>query len=641
MNRRPLQIRPSESFALDGESTTFDPKTRTMRVQWLSQQDHIRMDFWGERFLMRLYPEGCDLSRVNAGGPFTFLHSVSGQATIIGNIVEGSASLSPECVGFADVRFIDFADDESDTADDKRAAMKVAKKYLRPISMDAILDETSVEEFPDDSGQMPIVHVRKWSVAALSAVPIQQDPGALTMEAQMSTQHAPETPKAPAPVVEPDPIALANAQAAGESAAFERLAECQEIGLVFGIDAKAVLAMAKGKEPIADVRKRLIAEKAKAGDALGITGHVQMGVDEQDVVREAIIEAFESRIGNKAPSEKARRFAGRRFDFVAREYLRSTSRFGNVDAMSDRDCVNRAVGFGASGQLAPSDLPVFLVEGAQRVLVRMAAEATPMNFEPLCRVQLVDDFRQVKLVRRLFAGTLKEIATNGNVEYPFVLDEDFETAKAKAWGGGIMLGREALQNNDLGVLEDMPAEILRVTREHQTDRFWSQFLTGVLRDTKKVCHADHSNVVASGGAGPGTLAQLSAMRKLFKAAKDGEQKLRLRMTHLIVPESLYDEAAQIVSGQIVAAQASNSIPSDYRGLGIISDTSLDTDSAKKWYAAAAAVPCFAWVRLRGQEIPVIQQERDFDSRGLKIAGFFDYNIAPCAYQGIAYNKGEA
>jgi hypothetical protein len=71
--------------------------------------------------------------------------------------------------------------------------MKLAKGYIRNVSMDAILDETSLEEFPDDPGKMPIVHALRWQVAALSVVPIQQDPHALTMsmEAPRSTQHAP------------------------------------------------------------------------------------------------------------------------------------------------------------------------------------------------------------------------------------------------------------------------------------------------------------------------------------------------------------------------------------------------------------------------------------------------------------------
>ena len=642
MAKRPLQPGVVESFAIAeavGSPTSYDAKTRTIPFRWLSQQDHIRVDVWGEKYILRLHAEGCNLSRVNAGGPFKFLHPVTGQASIIGNVVENSMSLSAEFDGQGAARLIEFADDESDTLDDRRAAMKLAKGYMRPVSMDAILEKTSIEEFPDDPGALPIVHALEWSVAAVSSVPLSQDPGALTMEAQMAVQHEPVAPVVPP--VTTDPAAAPATAAEIEQALFARTDETREIALVFGLDAVAEKAIVRSKEPLEAVRKRLIAEKAAAGDALQMSGHVRVTVDARDTLNDCIIEGFEARFGNKAPSSKGARFYRRSLLDISRAYLASAHPDVNLDAMADRDITQRALGFGVGGSLAPSDLPVLLTQGVQRVLNRLSVEAGPMPFEALCKPVLVNDLREITIATRTFSGAFQEIGVNGAVEFPFQVGEEYETAKVKQWGGGIQRGRAAELNDDLGALDDLASDILLAAREHQIDRFWSQFLTGKLRDTKLVIHTDHKNLVASGGAGPGTLAQLSKMRLLLKAALFGEKKLRLRMTHLIVPEGLYDEASQIVSGVIQPTESAKTVPSDYRGLSIISDQALDDNSATLWYAAAAAFPCFAWIRLRGAETPVIVQERVFETRGLKIAGFMDYNIVPIGYQGVVRNKGAA
>lgn len=651
--RRPLQLKPVESFAVDDASGTYDPKTRTRPFRWLSQLQHVRMDFWGERFLLILHPEGCSLSRVNAGGPFMFLHP-DRTCQVIGNVVADSMTLSAEGDGLGMTHFIDFAEDESDTVEDRRNAMKVAHGYLKPVSMDAILLTTEIREFPDEPGRMTEVHAMTWEVCAVSAVPIAQDPGALMMGAQtevspMSTKNAPDAaaPDA-APVVQaPDAVALAAATKAGEAtgnkAAFARMADCREIGTVFGMDEAAILKMAEGTESIADISKRLIKAKADAGDALNLHSQIRVGQDEVDTLKMAVLGGIEASLGHTKPTGPAARFEGSSLESIARVYLHGM-RFADVSfdplTAPTHMVVRRALGFGMGGALAPTDLPILLVGGVQRVLNRIATEAPPMDWLQLCKQKQCNDLREIQLVSRTFAGQIQEIPVNGAVEKPFVKGEAYETGGVKQWGGRDDVGRAAQLNDDLGALDDLPQDILQAFREHMYARFWSVFLAGTLRDGKTVCHADHNNVVASGGAGPGTLAQLAKMRKLFAAAKFGEKPLRLRMTHLVVPTALYDEAWQTTSGMITAAEANKTIPPDYRQLTVLSDIALDGASEKIWYAASAQFPSFHYLTLRGQDVPQITQKLDDDTRALQIRAFYDYNIVPTGYQGIARNKGE-
>lgn len=651
MPKRQLHVEPLQTFTVeDAAPSTYNEAENALRFQWLSKQDHERVDSWGEKFILRLYAEGCDLSRANAGGPFLWQHPAKGyrrpeQGDVIGSILPDSMELSDKFKGFGDLRLIDFSEDSN--ADDERAAMKVAKGFVRNISMDFTLDQTRVEEF--DDGRLPILHVERWSVFAVSAVIVQQDEGAQTMEATMpttkkteeiaaeevaATEETTETPAAKPP----DTTGLeAQKLQEGMELARQRDDDVAEIAAVFSLEPEKARAIARGAEDLGAVRKRLIAEKAAAADGLGLNPSISVERDETVTIREAIVEGFEARIGNTEPTEKGRPYAIRRFTDVARMRLESAG--VSTGAMDDRQVVDTALGF--AGAVAPSDLTVLLTEGTQRVLDRLAIDMGPMGFEDLVKTRIVNDFRQVKMAVRLFAGDIEEIGVNQPVAYPFTVSEDYEVARAKTWGGGIQLGRQALIDDDLGALEDMPPEILGVIRQHQIDRFWSVFLTGTLRDTKLIFHADHSNVVASGGDTPGTLAELAKMRLLFAAAEKGNRKLRLRMTHIIVPEALRDVAAQVVSGMILPAQSSTVVNEDYRNLKIISDTALDDDSTVKWYAGAATFPCIGRVLLRGAENPVIQSETVFETRGVKIAGFFDYNIVPIGYQGLAYNKGEA
>jgi len=413
---------------------------------------------------------------------------------------------------------------------------------------------------------------------------------------------------------------------------------------VFGLDDKAVLEMAKGSEPVADIGKRLIREKAKAGAALGVRSDIRMGADERDTLKMAVLGGIEAYLGKTAPTGPAVRFAGASLEGLARAYLQGM-RFGDVTfdpiTAPTHMVVRRALGFGQYGALAPTDLPVLLVQGTQRVLDRIAGEAPSMDWLSLCKVRALNDLREIQIVSRKFAGTVQEIPVNGPVEKPFTHAEGYEVGAVKQWGGRDDIGRAAQINDDLGALDDLPQDIFSAFQEHMTDRFWSVFLTGTLRDTKTVCHADHLNVVASGGAGPGTIAQLAKMRLLFKKALHGEKKLRLRMTHLIVPEALRDEAWQVVSGNITPTETAKTVPADYRGLKVISDTALDDSSAVIWYAAAEAFKCFHYLTLRGVDTPQITQKLDDDTRALQIRAFKDYNIVAGGYQGVARNKGAA
>lgn len=294
---------------------TYDAASRTQRVVFFTEADAIKTDLDGQRYIERWHPEGCDLTRANGVGVSLFWNHGNGatrapvliqQRDVIGNAEPGSWVLTAD-QGECTVRFIQFAEDETDTQDDRRAAMKVAHGYSRGISPGYRKIETRVEASQEPDG-LPILHVLRSEIVELSAAPIQADAGAGTRsmeETTMATAAEPTAQDIEARAAELDAAKKA-ARAEGARHSTEIRALCTRHGI--DLDAAATAgepeAMTSIRAALSDPETKLPRVKelvldvlAKRTESQGIrSGHTEITRDE--VVTE--IRAMEASLSQRA-----------------------------------------------------------------------------------------------------------------------------------------------------------------------------------------------------------------------------------------------------------------------------------------------------------------------------------------------------
>lgn len=655
---------------------TFDASTGEIDVTWFTDPDAVLRDDLGQAFVERLHPEGCDLSRINTGGPFCWNHPWMARALgtlaiepgdVIGNAVPGTVRIANGTPGTARIRLIPFPERIlADTPDDQRAAFKVANGYVRGISPGYTRDVVRIE-VPEDG--LPILHVDKWTVIELSAAPIQEDAGAATRNLEVSMSTTAGTDTRPDPVMEasearaatptenvvpvpgattatapsdgaraPDATMLRQEGARAERERIEQIRiACRALRLPDDVAEQHIRSGAD----IHAVRAALIAAKAAEGDRMhtDVIQRVRVTRDGGDTLREAVTEGVSARAGGYAPAtELGRRFAARTLLETARIYLRDAYQVPSEDL--DEDALIHAAfgGRALPGAVGPSDLPNLLVEAGQRNLAR-GYGAEPRDFEALVRFEQVRDFRPVADLQFAALGGLEKLPVGGNPEIG-TFTEAKETYRVWPWGRGWRVTRTALINDDLGAFGRLPIEAGKIIRRAELDEFWSAFQSGKLADNKTVFHADHKNVTASGGGVP-SVDQIAAGVTLMAAQTDlSGSLLNLTPDILIVPKVLWAKGAQL-TGRISPVAVGDVVPQIIGGLELISQGRLDLTSPKMWYLACKAYPCFVFATLRSAPEPRYRTEWDFDSEGLKVVINYDFGVYPVDYRGVYRNKGEA
>lgn len=660
--RQPLKFASTDSMALSIAPESFDDKTNEIDITWLDGFEIERRDPWGDRYILRFYPEGMNLARVNGGGACFFWNhpqmQFEGTGAIQPKHVIGtslSASVSSEGKGAARVRLIPFNTDPiAVRPENQEGAYLVASGFVRGVSMGWQYDEVSIEEFPD-TDQPPIVHVKRCTIVEFSAAPIQQVMGAHTASHQEDPMPKPNDT---APVVEskvepqagaPDAAALDAARLAGESAGKEAGAKaerdriaginqtCAALGL--GLDV-ASAAIADGT-PLQKFRDDAIAAKARAGDAASPRVTFQPGGDEKDKIREAMQEALYARATGKEPTDRARRFAVRHTTEMFREYL---SMCGATDAarMSEADVLRYGLGFGAaSGMIAPSDLPNLMQGTGNRILKDRLDQMGAPNYEALglVRTITVPDYRASSVLDFGFVGSMEKVPV-GKGPNPQTVTESAESFTPARYMMSHVWGKEAQRNDDLGALGRWAEEAAAGVLNTRLSSFWTEFQAGTVGG-KAIFHTDHANITASSGGVP-SVDQIGKGRKLMrKQTNFAGRPLDLYPEIIIFPAECETDVDKLLDPRLIQDSSGNAVPNFVRSLTPCCEPRLDATSTKLWYLASKRIPSFVEARLRGEEAPMFR--RVLDERTLGVEMIVDWTFVHKAteYRTLYRNKGEA
>ncbi|MGH6866087.1 MAG: prohead protease/major capsid protein fusion protein [Methyloceanibacter sp.] len=288
-----------------------------------------------------------------------------------------------------------------------------------------------------------------------------------------------------------------------------------------------------------------------------------------------------------------------------------------------------------------SDFPLLLGDTVGRVL-RASYEAVPSALRRLARQVSAPDFRErASLV--LDAGSFKLEKVNEHGEFKsgsFV--ESGEKYKLATYGKIFGITRQALVNDDLGALTDVPTKL-----GQQAAAFEAQYLVDLLAsgngfgptfsDGEPLFDAAHGNL-APAGAAPDSTSLTAARLAQRKQTGPGGELINVVPRFLVVPAEL-ETAAQTLLTEITPSTVEDvSIWSSL--LDLIVEPRLSNPA--RWYLVAdPAASGLEVAYLTGNEGPQTETQSGFRIDGVETKVRLDFVAALVDWRGIYMNPGAA
>lgn len=256
----------------------------------------------------------------------------------------------------------------------------------------------------------------------------------------------------------------------------------------------------------------------------------------------------------------------------------------------------------------------------------------------------VDNFKPQSLVKLSEAPGLLEVQEHGEYQHG-VFGEAAETFSVKTFGRIFTITRQAMINDDLGALTNLPAAFGSSARRLEADQVYAK-LTGapVMSDNKALFHADHGNLAATGTAL--SVTALGAARAAMRRQKGikGTSYVDPQPRFLIVPVGLESLAEGLLNSMVLYGASNNTDNLIWiRNLTLVADPRLDDASATAWYLAASPAQIDHIVRayLAGQGRPYFEQRLGFETDGMEIKSRLDFGVGVIDYRGLYKNPGAA
>lgn len=254
----------------------------------------------------------------------------------------------------------------------------------------------------------------------------------------------------------------------------------------------------------------------------------------------------------------------------------------------------------------------------------------------------VQNFKPQSFVKLSEAPGLLEVQEHEEYKHG-VFGEAAETFSVKTYGRIFTITRQALINDDLGAMTNLPAAFGSSARRLEADQVYAK-LTGapVMSDGKALFHVDHNNLAATGAVL--SVASLGAARAAMRRQKgiQGASYIDPQPRFLIVPVGLESTAEALLSSMVLYGATNNTDNLAWiRNLTLVADPRLDDVSATAWYLAASPAQIDHIVRayLAGQGRPYYEQNLEFESDGLAIKSRLDFGVGVIDYRGLFRNPG--
>lgn len=210
---------------------------------------------------------------------------------------------------------------------------------------------------------------------------------------------------------------------------------------------------------------------------------------------------------------------------------------------------------------------------------------TSATWRSIAAIRPLTNFREHTLISPLHRGDLDLVSDGASIGHEF-LGEDTSTIKAETYAKQVAIGRQALRNDDLGLLEDVIPVFVRHAARKMSDLFW----TTVLANGGSHYSSGNSNLLEAGSDLDETSLALAVQTMRKQADADGHN-LDIEPTTLAVPPELELTARKLLNSSEIEQDTAgeprgNVVPSWNLRLEVeprLSNANFSGYSATAWY----------------------------------------------------------
>lgn len=331
----------------------------------------------------------------------------------------------------------------------------------------------------------------------------------------------------------------------------------------------------------------------------------------------------------KKPAPGADELRGYSLLELAREALRQSGQRVPGDPMS---LVGRA--------LTTSDLPYVLGEVVRR-RVDQGVEEAAETYAQWTGESDAQDFRDHVGISLDAVSTLTRVNESAEYKYSSVSDTGVPYSVA-TYGSIIPISRQAIVNNDLGILSDTPVMMGRAAERTVGDLVYGILTsTANLSDGKPLFHTSRKNLAATGTALTPDAFGLAVVAMGTQKGKRGET-LNLAPKYLLVPYAHMQEALSVIGSEYIGSQEQPLVrnPWAVRGYEVVVEARLDPSTGTApWFAAAMKGLAINVAWLGGQKAPRIEQRDGWTVDGVELKVSIDAGAYIRDPRGLYKNAG--
>lgn len=428
----------------------------------------------------------------------------------------------------------------------------------------------------------------------------------------------------------------------------ERIVQVKALCDSFNVKQETVNMYIKKPEYTVDKVKSAILEDLKTrmpAVQANQTNDFTMGEQEQDKIRNAASDAILMRSGVRIakPAEGAQEMRSMSMKDIAVECAMRDG-ITNAHRLSDEQLFKMAT--------TPDSQFGSIVTNTVNKSMANAYNVKPPTYQAWCSIGSNPDFKATSKYQISEAGALERIGQSGEVKFDEMSDNAVTTkviSYAKGWG----FSRQAMINDDIGVLTKIPMAYVRAALRGRNKLVYACLGTnanitqldkkGAATTAPIFSTSAHANLAGTGSVI--STASLSAARTAMRVQKNlrGLELLNITPKYLLVPANL-----EVVAGQFLRSTADPSAPNSgvvniyQNSMDLIVDAELDSyNSAKGWYLASDPLDCetIEVTHLNGNEMPILETENGFSYVGMRWRILDDFAVTPIDYRGLYSNTG--
>lgn len=641
--------------------SSYDATTNEFDIVFSTGAQVRCYDWRRDRYYLEelsLDPAHVDLSRLNSGAPLLDSHARGRLEDQIGVVIDGSATVDGS-EGRARCRL---------SARDSVAGIRqdMQDGILRNISIGYSIQTFLITEPAQGSNELPVYRAIAWQPFEVTLLPVAADAGAGVRSAGGADGSQPmhecsfiinQAPAAGAANSQERSMPGATTETAAPTNAPINQPDQEQI---------RAQAIADERQRALDIRSAVRVANLENGDAVadgmvtrGLTidaarseifnlmaqrsqqtevrsnAHIQVIGDNTELHRGFMAEAIAHRLSPNAQlSDGAREY---RYLNLREMAVRSLEMQGiNTRNLTPLEVATRALH-------TTSDFPLILANVMNKRLRADYEAAQPTYRQWARRAPNAPDFKQMQITQLGASPELKRLAEGADIDFGTV-GEGAEKYSVVTYARGIRLSRQMLINDDLRAFDRVATGFSASAARLENRLVYGQLIDNpMMADNKRLFHADHNNLAASGAAiGIDSLkAGRAAIRKQTGLQKE---KLNLAPAFLLAGSDNEQAAYQFTSNAYVPASVADI--NEFRAGGRTSlEPIIDSvlDEATAWFLLAnnSSIDTVEYCFLDGSEGVYLDSATDFDSDGMKVKARLDFAAKAIDFRGTYKNPGVA